>query len=176
MDSSDQMDFGLPGSAPMPDPPATADGPPKEAQAAPRLEPEYGWIKMQRNPDLMELVGKNHHAAILLLVIAFRAWRGSGFNRHGLSSGQAFLGKFKADYSMTEKEYRNAKKVLEAEGFATFQRASKGTIATLCDARIFDINPESEGGQRAIRGRSEGGQGANAGRMQGDQRDRKSVV
>lgn len=93
----------------------------------------------------MELI-IHKNAYILLGVIAQRARRTNKFNRFGLTVGQALIGDHKK-YGMTEREYRTAKKKLKKWGFATFKGTNKGTIATLCDKRIYDINPETKDGQ-----------------------------
>lgn len=114
----------------------------RSAPAAPAAEvAEYGWLKTYRNPELLELIAINGNAANLLLIIAFRAWRGTGINRHGLGPGQAFIGNFEKQ-GMSEQQYRTAKKVLEKLGYATFKPTARGTIATLTDSRIYDINLE----------------------------------
>jgi hypothetical protein len=52
---------------------------------------------------------------------------------------------------MTEREYRTAKQLLEKRHFATFRTTNRGTIATLIDTRIFDVNLELGDGQHVTR-------------------------
>jgi hypothetical protein len=48
---------------------------------------------------------------------------------------------------MSRQEYRTAKKKLEDWGIATFRATNKGTIAKLCDTRVYDTNPEESNQQ-----------------------------
>ncbi len=100
------------------------------------------WVKLMRSEEVMELL-HNTNAFALLSVIAIRARRTNKFNRFGLTIGQALIGDYKR-YGMTERSYRTAKDKLEKWGFVTFKGTNKGTIATLCDKRIYDINPETK--------------------------------
>jgi hypothetical protein len=100
-----------------------------------------GYFKCWRNGEAMELLLANHNAFILLYVIAYRAQRTGGFNRHNLKPGQALIGDHK-NYGMSLQNYRTAKLRLQEAGFATFQATSRGTIATLADTRVFDINAD----------------------------------
>ena len=105
-----------------------------------------GYFKAIRNPEALELIAANHNAFVLLYVIAHRACRQTGFNRHNLERGQAFIGDY-VRYSLTEQEYRTAKLILEKGNFATFKSTNKGTIATLTDTRVFDVNLADDNGQ-----------------------------
>jgi hypothetical protein len=104
-------------------------------------------------------LARKPHALALLWLIALRAHRGSGTNIHGLKFGQAFVGDLAA-CGLTEKQYRVAKAMLQRGGLATFKGATKGTVATLLDSSIFDVSFNTEGEQRANKGRARGGQGA----------------
>lgn len=99
-----------------------------------------GWFKATRSLDALELIAHNSDAFILAYVIAFRACYRTGFNRHNLQLGQAFIGDFRA-YGMTERRYRTAKQTLATHRFATFKPTTKGTIATLTDTRLFEVLP-----------------------------------
>jgi hypothetical protein len=106
---------------------------PKESQ-----EP-HGWFKAWRHDDALELIRANPKAFILAYIIAYRArWNTSGFNRYGLLPGEAMIGDY-ANYGMTEQEYRTSKLLLEKANFATFKATNKGTIASLCDSRLFEV-------------------------------------
>jgi hypothetical protein len=85
-------------------------------------------------------------ASHLLKIIAKRAKRTDTFNIHNLKKGEAFLGDY-SDYGMSRRQYRTAKEKLEKWGFATFKTTNKGTIATLTDTSIYDINIEDVGQQ-----------------------------
>ena len=104
------------------------------------------FIKLMKNKDTIELSTRAPNAFLLLTQIALRAKRTNGFNVSGLTIGQALVGDYKS-IGLTEQRYRTAKAQLRTWGFATFKGTNKGTIATLINSRLFDINEESE--QRA---------------------------
>jgi hypothetical protein len=104
------------------------------------------WLKLMRSEDARELMAEPL-AFTLLALIAYRAQRSSSFNRHDLEPGQAFLGDYNAS-GMSEQQYRTAKSKLLEWGFATFKATNKGTIATLTNTRVFDINAEPINGQK----------------------------
>lgn len=107
-----------------------------------------GWFKATRSDDALELLRANPLALALAYVIAVRAkWR-EGFCRHNLKFGEAFIGDFE-NYGMSERNYRTAKEHLEQWRFATFKPTNKGTIARLCDSRIFEVIPTRGDGQNA---------------------------
>jgi hypothetical protein len=91
----------------------------------------------------MELATNAPNAFLLLFQIAWRAKRTNGFNAHGLKVGQAMVGDYKS-IGLTEQKYRTAKGLLEKGGFATFKGTNKGTIASIINSRVFDINEECE--------------------------------
>ena len=108
------------------------------------------FIKLSRiedSPELEFLISGHHNEFILLTVISQRARR--SFDRckfTGAEQNQALIGDFK-NYGMSERNYRTAKKNLEKWEFATFKGTSKGTIATLCNSDVYDINAEEGDGQ-----------------------------
>ncbi len=113
-----------------------------------------GWVKAIRSDDALELLKANPLALALAYVIALRAkWR-EGFNRHGLGQGEAMLGDFE-NYGMTMRQYRTAKDNLTKWGFATFRATSQGTIARLCDSRLFIVSDEQSDKQSGNRAATE---------------------
>ena len=96
-----------------------------------------GFLKATRSHEPMELIRRSRNAFALAYIIASRArWR-DGFNADGLSLGEALIGDHD-EYGMTRQEYRTALKQLEKFGFVASQTTSRGTIAKLLDARLFD--------------------------------------
>lgn len=117
-----------------------ADRPRREEPARP------GFFKASRATAGLELLKANHHAFVLLYVIAHRArWR-EGFNQHGLGTGEAFIGDHDS-CGLTEGEYRAAKKFLAKHGLATFRATNRGTIAALINTEVFDVLPVAYDGQ-----------------------------
>lgn len=100
-----------------------------------------GFFKAIRNEKAIELIKLRPTAFALLYLIAYRARRDSG-HLDGLEPGQAYIGDYE-NYGVTEQIYRTDKEYLKRYGFSTFKATSKGTIASLCDNSIFDINPTS---------------------------------
>jgi hypothetical protein len=68
------------------------------------------FVKLIRSDETRYLARKYHNAFILLTFIAERARRENG-NPDGLLVGECHIGDYK-EYGLTEKEYRNAKKIL----------------------------------------------------------------
>jgi hypothetical protein len=97
-----------------------------------------GFIKLKRSPETLELL-KDRNAFILLTVIALRARRTSEFNVHRLRRRQAFLGDCRS-YGLTTQQYRSAKRRLSEWSLASFRSTNRGTVATLLNAKIYDIN------------------------------------
>jgi len=119
-----------------------------------------GWFKAARSTEAIELIAKNNDAFILAYIIAYRARYNDEFNRHDLNLGEALLGDYR-QYGMTEKRYRVAKMLLEKHKFAAFKGTNRGTVASLCDSRLFVILGEQQGEQQDI-------PRANQGRTKGD--------
>ena len=99
-----------------------------------------GFIKLMRSDATRELL-RDGPAFQLLTQIALRAKRTNDFNIHGLQIGQALIGDY-ASCGLTRRKYRTAMAHLERYGLARFQATHKGTIATLFDITIYDINEE----------------------------------
>jgi len=98
----------------------------------------HGFIKLNRSPETLELLD-DPNAFVLLTVIALRARRTDEFNIHNLQSGEALIGDYKK-YGLTRQQYRTAMKRLGQWRFAAFKPTTNGTVATLLDQRIYDIN------------------------------------
>ncbi|MDI6450137.1 hypothetical protein [Anaerobaca lacustris] len=99
-----------------------------------------GFIKLMRSDATRELL-RDGPAFQLLTQIALRAKRTNDFNVHGLQIGQALIGDY-ASCGLTRRKYRTAMAHLERYGLARFQATHRGTIATLLDITIYDINEE----------------------------------
>ena len=124
-----------------------------------------GFIKLIRSQETEQMLAQPN-AFTLLSIIAFRAKRTNSFSIHNLKTGQALIGDY-CNYGMTLQQYRTAKSKLTKWGFATFQSTNKGTIATLIDKRIYDINEEPEG---LPLGHTKASQKANEGRQTKNER------
>mgnify|MGYP001051778981 CR=1 FL=1 len=101
-----------------------------------------GFVKLRRTNETQELL-KDPFAFGLLTVIAIRARRTDGLNVADLLARQALIGDCKG-LGLTRQQYRNAKRRLKRWRLAEFTPTNRGTIATLLDDRIFDINESSE--------------------------------
>ena len=105
------------------------------------------FVKLMRTDDAEQLIATHPNAFLLLSLIAIRSRRHLDQCKWtGLSQNQAFIGDHKS-CGLSEQEYRTAKLALTKLGIATFKGTNKGTISTLCDASIYDINQESINGQ-----------------------------
>lgn len=101
-----------------------------------------GFIKLMRSEATRELL-KDPKAFGLLTAIALRAKRTDDFNIHGLKPGQALIGDHTA-YGLTEQEYRSAKSRLQRYDLVDFEPTHRGTIASLRNTMIYDINVTAE--------------------------------
>jgi hypothetical protein len=100
-----------------------------------------GFIKLYREKGA-ELLEEDPQAYLLLSQIALRARRMDGeYSRIPLKANQAFLGDHKKA-GLSRQQYRNVQKRLTRYGLATFESTNKGTIATLTNLDVFDINAE----------------------------------
>lgn len=113
-----------------------------------------GYIMLKRGRKTEELL-QDPKAFALLTLIALRAKRTDAFCRHGLEIGQALVGDYQA-CGLTIREYRGAKARLQRYGLARLHGTPKGTIATLCDTSVFDINDEGPGQTEVKPGASPG--------------------
>ena len=98
------------------------------------------YVKMNRDSLFFDVLKKSHDAFILWSVIAFRA---SVFGNpiEGLKPGEAMVGDHE-EYGMTRQRYRTALKNLERWGIIKQNPTTKGTVVTLMDTRLFDINEQ----------------------------------
>ena len=100
-----------------------------------------GFIKQSRGTEVDELM-RFPFAFLLLTQIARRARRTTQtFNPHDLKPGEALIGDHQS-IGASLQNYRTAKEQLARWKLATFQPTSRGTIATLIDTRVYDINAE----------------------------------
>lgn len=105
-----------------------------------------GFIKYMRSEEaefLLSYPNANH----LFMVMAFRARR-TDHPMNGLKAGQCFLGDY-ASIGLTERQYRTAKKQLSDWNLATFKGTNKGTVGTIVNTKVYDINEEASDGQSA---------------------------
>jgi hypothetical protein len=142
------------------------------------METERGFFKILRTKQTLELM-KDPKAWTLFSLIAYRAKRTNEASIYGLKIGEALIGDYKS-CGLSEKEYRNAKKRLAKMGLAVFKGANKGTVATLINTDIFDINAEDggeqKGGQGASKGRTRGGQGASKKKEKNEKKEKSEEV
>ncbi len=119
-----------------------------------------GFIKYMRSEEA-EFLLKYPNANHLFMVMAFRARR-TDHPMNGLKAGQCFLGDY-SSIGLTERQYRTAKKQLSDWNLATFKGTNKGTVGTLLNTKVYDINEESSdeqedsqktGNRRAIDGQA----------------------
>jgi hypothetical protein len=92
---------------------------------------------------MIEVIARNNAAFCMLALIASRAWRGPSIDRHGCRAGEAFIGDY-AQWGLTPKGYRVAKKQLEEFGLCSFRTTNRGTIAKLLTRDIFDLGAISD--------------------------------
>lgn len=96
-----------------------------------------GFLKLQRIG--FEHLKRHPNEFHLLTIIAIYARRTDQRTGLMLKKGEALIGDW-ASYGFSEQNYRTAKKNLEAWGFSTFKPTPRGTIATISDSTIYDIN------------------------------------
>ena len=104
---------------------------------------------MMFRDETTELFENDLNAFLLLTQIALRARRTDG--RHGtalLKAGQALIGDYEKA-GLTPQKYRSAKNRLVESGFIKISHSPEGTIATLMDTSVFDINAESTDPQQS---------------------------
>lgn len=99
----------------------------------------YSFIKLYRNPRIIELCRLHKETFILLVIISMRARRPGELSLDGLEIGEALVGDY-YNYGLTERSYRTTKTLLTKMKIATFRATNKGTIAKLLDTSILDPN------------------------------------
>jgi uncharacterized phage protein (TIGR02220 family) len=99
-----------------------------------------GWIKLMRSAELLEVLEHYPNAFTLLTLIAVRARRSDEkLNPHNLGLGEALIGDYQAA-GMSRQQYRTAIDKLKEMGLVTIKATNKGTVATICNSVIYDIN------------------------------------
>ncbi len=98
-----------------------------------------GFIKYMRTEE-SEFLLKYPNANHLLSVMAYRARR-TDHALNGLKAGQCFLGDIDA-IGMSRQQYRTAKSQLEKWGLVSFIATNKGTIGTILNTKVYDINSD----------------------------------
>lgn len=114
-----------------------------------------GFIKYMRSEEAEYLL-KYPNANHLFSVMAFRARR-TDHPMNGLKAGQCFLGDY-SSIGLTERQYRTAKKQLSEWNLATFKGTNKGTVGTIINSKVYDINEEDRDRQVTGKGRASDGQ------------------
>jgi hypothetical protein len=105
-----------------------------------------GFLKLVRSEKALELF-KYPNCFTLLSIIAYRASRnGNGLERR---PGEALIGDYE-NYGLSEQQYRTSKERLNNWKLATFKATNKGTVATLTDNSIYDINQKPNNEQNNI--------------------------
>jgi hypothetical protein len=98
------------------------------------------FLKLMRTEDAENLLLRFPNAFLLLTLIAWRARRaGEKCKWTGLEQGQAMVGDHDS-CRLSRQKYRTAQSNLQTLGLATFKATNKGTIATICNAHVYDIN------------------------------------
>ena len=106
------------------------------------MKTSEGFVKLYR--EAFDLLKDSRPAFLLLLLIGFRAKRiDPTYSVHKLKVNEAFLGDYGV-IGLTRSEYRTAIEKLEKDGLVKFQATPKGTIATLINKALLDINAESD--------------------------------
>lgn len=101
-----------------------------------------GFLKLVRS-EATERLMKDRNALQVLTLIAYRANRGHKKSPGGANQNEAFIG-FSDFPDMTVGEYRAAKKRLFNDRLATYLTTYQGTVATLLNSGVWDINAEGE--------------------------------
>jgi len=99
-----------------------------------------GFIKYLRSEEAQHL-HCNKNANHLLNVIAYRASR-NGNPVKKVKPGEALIGDFKS-IGLTRQEYRTAVDNLTKWGYITTKTTNAGTIARLCNSKVYDINSKA---------------------------------
>lgn len=100
---------------------------------------------LKRSDETLALLS-SPNAFALLTIVAIRARRTDIFNINNLKPGEALIGDY-ASCGLTRQQYRTALSKLKKWKFITTKATNKGTIATLVDTRIYDINKDDSNQQ-----------------------------
>ena len=103
-----------------------------------------GFIKYMRSEEA-EFLLKYPNANHLFMVMAFRARR-TDHPMNGLKAGQCFLGDY-SSIGMTRQQYRTAQDQLIKWDLATFKGTNRGTIGTILNSKVYDINTNTNNQQ-----------------------------
>jgi hypothetical protein len=104
------------------------------------------FIMLKRSEETLALATNDPNAFTLLSLIALRARRTNIYNKHNLKIGEALIGDY-ATLGMKRGQYREATKRLTKHGFITIKTTNKGTITTIVDTRVYDINIDDDNHQ-----------------------------
>lgn len=105
-----------------------------------------GFVKLMRGESIEVMLAKGYHSEfVLMTIIALRAKREAS-KIENLEAGQAFVGDYQS-VNLTRQKYRTALKNLETWGFITTKPTNKGTIVTVANTCVYDIN-EKENNQQ----------------------------
>ncbi len=106
------------------------------------------FIKLNRCQMTEELLTQYPMAFLILSYIAYRAKRTTGKSLKGMAIGQMVMGRddLKGTYrnpGPTSQNVRSALKYLKCNQLIDYHATSKGTVVTLLDSDIWDINQET---------------------------------
>jgi hypothetical protein len=101
-----------------------------------------GFVKLNRGLDAEDLLRDDPNAFLLLTWIALRARRRAGPNKYDLKPGQAMVGDY-AQIGFTRQPYRTALANLQKYGYLTINPTKRGTIVTIANTAVYDINGAS---------------------------------
>jgi hypothetical protein len=102
------------------------------------------FIKLNRDGNSAEkMMAERPTAYLLLSLIAMRAKRSDNHPNKKLKLNQAYIGD-KSYCGNNDNIYRSDKKYLEKHGYCRFEGTNQGTVATLLQNDIFDINADLE--------------------------------
>jgi len=100
------------------------------------------FIQLLKCEETERLLKDHTNEFLLLTLIAYRARRTAIPSPGGLQIGQALIGDYKS-CGLTNQKYRTALKNLEKWQFLTIKPTNKGTVVTLLDSNVFNINKQS---------------------------------
>lgn len=95
------------------------------------------YIRSEQSEYLLAYPNANH----LLMVMAFRSRR-ADHPLNGLKVGQCFLGDY-SSIGLTRQQYRTAQNQLVEWNLATFKGTNKGTVGTILNSVVYDLNADN---------------------------------